>query len=204
MRFPVLLTISAMALAACASDDGSDDTENEDFEEAPVESSEAAVISKADCTKKTMTAYDQGKAYKIEVVKIATKRVSVPTGHAFLKMQKAANEAGVSLTLSSGFRTMDEQEYFYNCYKTKSCNNGNLAAKPGYSNHQNGRALDLSTSKWLANNADKFGFKRTVPSEAWHYEFFGKDPGGPCGEAKPKGDETKPKGDAGADAATSE
>ena len=37
-----------------------------------------------------------------------------------------------------------------------------------------------ATSTWLANNAGRFGFKRTVPSENWHYEFTGKDPGGPC------------------------
>jgi hypothetical protein len=96
-------------------------------------------------------------------------------------MQKAAHEAGVYLAINSGFRTMSEQQYFYNCYKTGSCNNGNLAAKPGYSNHQSGIALDLTTSSWLANNASKYGFIRTVPSEAWHYEYInGKDPGGPC------------------------
>ena len=49
------------------------------------------------------------------------------------------------------------------------------------SNHQNGRALDLTTSPWLTDNAARFGFRRTVPSEAWHYEFSGADPGGPCG-----------------------
>ncbi|MBX3202582.1 MAG: D-alanyl-D-alanine carboxypeptidase family protein [Labilithrix sp.] len=170
---PVLLT-SALVVSACATDI------DEDYEDEPTASSESAVISPVDCRTTKMTAYDRGRAYAIDVIKIGGKRVSKPSGHAFLKMQKAAHSAGVNLTLSSGFRTNDEQKYFYNCYRTKKCNGGNLAAKPGYSNHQNGRALDLSTSKWLANNAGKFGFKRTVPSEPWHYEFGGKDPGGPC------------------------
>jgi hypothetical protein len=75
---------------------------------------------------------------------------------------------------------MAEQQYLYDCYLTKSCNNGNLAAKPGYSNHQNGRAVDVSTSSWLFANAAKFGFVRTVPSEDWHWEYAGPDTGGPC------------------------
>jgi hypothetical protein len=82
---------------------------------------------------------------------------------------------------------MEEQEYFYMCGPDGCCccNSCNLAAAPGYSNHQSGRALDLTVSSWLANNAARFGFKRTVPSEAWHYEFFGNDPGGPCDGAQP-------------------
>jgi D-alanyl-D-alanine carboxypeptidase len=176
------LLFTTLLVAACSSDAGYED----EHEDEPMASSESAVISPVDCRTTTMTAYDNGRAYSIQVIKIGGKRVSKPTGHAFLKLQKAAHTAGVNVTLSSGFRTNEEQQYFYNCYRTGRCNNGNLAAKPGYSNHQNGRALDLSTSSWLASNAGRFGFKRTVPSEAWHYEFSGSDPGGPCsGNASP-------------------
>jgi hypothetical protein len=97
-------------------------------------------------------------------------------------MQRAAHQAGVTLSLTSGFRTQSEQQYLYNCYLTKRCNNGNRAAPPGYSNHQSGIAVDVSTSSWLAANASRFGFVRTVPDEPWHYEYTrGTDPGGPCG-----------------------
>ena len=59
---------------------------------------------------------------------------------------------------------------------------GNLASKPGYSNHQNGIAFDLNTSgsggtgtgtvyNWLKENSWKFGFIRTVRSEHWHWEY---------------------------------
>ena len=52
---------------------------------------------------------------------------------------------------------------------------GNLAAVPGHSNHQSGHALDLNTSaggvySWLANHGHAHGFRRTVPSEKWHWE----------------------------------
>jgi hypothetical protein len=92
----------------------------------------------------------------------------------------------VTLKIVSGFRTMSEQQYLYSCYVNCSCNSCNLAAKPGYSNHQSGHALDLNTSSsgvlnWLNANAAKYGFKRTVPSEAWHWEWWGGGPGGgPC------------------------
>jgi hypothetical protein len=140
--------------------------------------------SAVSCTKKKATAYRSGSAFPITLITVGGKPVSIATGHAFLKMQKAANDAGVYLAINSGFRSMAEQQYLYNCYLSGKCNNGNLAAHPGYSNHQSGSALDLTTSTWLANNAGKFGFVRTVPSENWHYEFTGKDPGGVCSEGK--------------------
>jgi LAS superfamily LD-carboxypeptidase LdcB len=87
-------------------------------------------------------------------------------------MHEAAKSAGVSLKINSAFRTLTRQKYFYMCYQTKSCNGGNLAAYPGSSNHGIGRALDLSFSSynWLASNARRFGFGRTVPTENWHWE----------------------------------
>lgn len=184
LSFLAILALSIVPFTAvgCASEtEAGDDAEHEDD---PGTSTEA-IISAVDCSKTRQTAYDQGRSYPIDVIKIGNKPTALATGHAFIKMQKAAHAAGVSLTINSGFRTMAEQQYFYNCYQTGRCNNGNLAARPGYSNHQNGRALDLTTSSWLANNASRFGFKRTVPSEAWHYEFFGTDPGGPCSAGGP-------------------
>jgi hypothetical protein len=67
-----------------------------------------------------------------------------------------------------------------------NCNSCSLAARPGYSNHQSDHALDLNTSdagvlNWLNNHADEYGFARTVPSEAWHWEYWGAvDFDGPC------------------------
>jgi LAS superfamily LD-carboxypeptidase LdcB len=51
-------------------------------------------------------------------------------------------------------------------------------AKPHYSKHECGVAVDLNTKgdgqlQWLKNNASKYGFRQTIPSEAWHFEFFG-------------------------------
>jgi len=101
--------------------------------------------------------------------------ILVATACAFSKMRSAALKAGVTLTISSGFRTFARQQYFYHCYLCKCCNGGNLAAIPGTSNHGLGLALDLNTASpgvynWLANHARTYGFIRTVPSELWHWE----------------------------------
>ncbi len=145
------------------------------------QTSEEALLSNVDCTPVQETAYSQGKPYPITVIRIAGKKVGLNAGHAFLKMQKAAHQAGVSLSLVSGFRTYAEQAYLYDCYLTGSCNGGALAAPPGYSNHQNGIALDVSVSNWMLAHAWEFGFQHTVPSEDWHIEYtWGGDPGGPC------------------------
>lgn len=171
-----------LPIAACAADDSGD--QSEEYEDEPVGETNDELRSAVSCKEKTATAYDDGKPFSITTITVGGKLVSKPTGHAFLKMQAAADKAGVRLSLTSGFRTMAEQQALYRCYKTKKCNNGNLAAEPGYSNHQNGLAVDVSTSTWLAKNAKKYGFARTVPSESWHYEYFGgRDPGGPCTNA---------------------
>ena len=189
----------ALTLGLGCSGAGGDDGETED---PPVETGSDAITSTVDCHMTSAAAFDHGNPFTIQVMNIGGKPASKPTGDAFLKMQKAADAAGVRLTINSGFRTMAEQEHLYGCYIHHSCNNGNLAAKPGYSNHQSGRALDLTTSSWLVNNAARFGFKRTVPSEAWHYEFFGNDPGGPCDGNQPDAPVTPTTPDAPATPAT--
>lgn len=170
--------IVPLACASCVTDLGDDD----EHEDEPQAATQEELRSAVSCKEKSTTGYNSGAPYAMKVITVGGKSTAKPTAHSFLKLQQAADSAGVTLSISSGFRTNAEQQYFYKCYQTRSCNNGNLAAKPGYSNHQNGRALDLATSNWtwLANNAARFGFKRTVPSERWHYEFFGSDPGGPC------------------------
>jgi LAS superfamily LD-carboxypeptidase LdcB len=141
------------------------------------------------------------------VVKIRTEHLSNPSSYslaptdsdntmttttacAFDQMASAAKAAGVTIKINSGFRTIARQEYFWDCYQTKKCNNGNLAAKPGTSNHGKGIALDLNTDcggqtgakpncggsavyQWLYNNAHTYGFIRTVQTEPWHWEFRG-------------------------------
>jgi len=101
--------------------------------------------------------------------------ITVGTACAFNTMAAAAKKSGLRLTINSGFRTLARQQYFWNCYVSKKCNGGNLAARPGTSNHGRGVALDINVASgavynWLAKNARKYGFIRTVPTERWHWE----------------------------------
>lgn len=169
---------SFSTLGGCAAPDAEE--EADDHEDEPAAQVNDELRSTVSCKEQSDTAYRGGSPYTIQLIHVGGKPTTKTTGHAFLKMQAAANADGVRLSLTSGFRTMAEQKHLYHCYTSKSCNNGNLAARPGYSNHQSGFALDVSTSTWLARNASRFGFVRTVSKESWHYEYHGKDPGGPC------------------------
>ncbi len=143
-------------------------------------------LSTVSCDESGDTGYTTGSPFPITVVTVDGKPVERETANAYYVMAQAADADGVALGIVSGFRTMADQEYLYGCYVNCNCNNCNLAATPGYSNHQSGHALDLNTSapgiySWLSANAASFGFYRTVPSEDWHWEWWGGGPGGgPC------------------------
>ena len=177
--FCLVLLLPAAISCSVGADEASIEPGHEG-ETAPTAQVSAPLISAVDCVERDAIAYVSGSPKAIAVVTIDGKRVTRATGHAFLRMQRAAHAAGVYLSLTSGFRSYEEQDYLYGCYLSGGCNGGNLAARPGYSNHQSGVAIDVSTSSWLAANAPSFGFERTVPGEPWHYELRGGDPGGPC------------------------
>ncbi len=93
----------------------------------------------------------------------------VSTYHAYVAMAAAAKKEGITLQIVSGFRTMEDQ-------RDLKRRKPELASRPGYSNHQNGIAIDMDTRSaatylWLTKNAVNFGFIRTVPWETWHWEF---------------------------------
>jgi hypothetical protein len=124
----------------------------------------------ASCTR--TTGFNKGKSMSICTVTINSKAVEQSTAAAFVRMRDAARRAGVNIVVVSGFRTMAKQRELYAAYKA---HRGNLAAPPGYSNHQSGHALDLNAKApgvyaWLSRNAATYGFRRTVPSENWHFE----------------------------------
>ncbi|HEY5923213.1 MAG TPA: D-alanyl-D-alanine carboxypeptidase family protein [Kofleriaceae bacterium] len=120
--------------------------------------------------------YRHGRRHTLEVVPLGPTAIEVElrTAGAFLEMRAAAALAGVELRLESGFRTVEEQRALYKAWRNRR---GNKAARPGSSNHQSGRALDIAVISepgalaWLETNAASFGFKRTVKSEPWHWEY---------------------------------
>lgn len=86
---------------------------------------------------------------------------------------------------TSGYRSNQQQEELYRLYQEGK---GNLAAPPGYSNHQMGESVDENNinpgkplqynrekDEWLSANCGAFGWKRDGLSfgEPWHMTYVG-------------------------------
>jgi LAS superfamily LD-carboxypeptidase LdcB len=124
---------------------------------------------------RTVTGYRHGQKTRIKLVEIGGVELEARTARAFRTMATAAAKRGLQLVIRSGFRSHEKQKELYRDYRRGW---GNLAARPGYSNHQSGRAVDIYIDNyaiyaWLKQNAARFGFKRTVRREAWHWEYVG-------------------------------
>ncbi len=114
-------------------------------------------------------------------------------------MFEAAEEDGVPLLVVSSYRSFDTQAALKNQYTvTYGAGTANqFSADQGYSEHQLGTTLDLTTPKlatgytafentpaysWLQENAYKYGFILSYPKdnqyyvfEPWHWRFVGED-----------------------------
>lgn len=122
---------------------------------------------------RTVTGYSHGQKTRINLVEVGGVEVEAATAKAFRVMATAARKVGLELSIRSGFRSHEEQTALYREYRKGW---GHLAARPGYSNHQSGKALDIYITdyrvyEWLRDNAKQFGFRRTVRREAWHWEY---------------------------------
>src|SRR5882672_2081381 len=79
------------------------------------------------------TGYVGGEKTAVKLTEINGKDVEIKTAKAFRIMQKAARKHGVTLSIRSGFRSYAKQAKLYKQYRKGS---GNLAAPPGFSNHE--------------------------------------------------------------------
>ena len=98
---------------------------------------------------------------------------------AFDRMAAAAAADGVTLSVSSGFRSDAEQAELFAANPDPE-----WVAPPGQSLHRCATELDLgpeSAYGWLAANAPGFGFVQRYSWEPWHYGFDGGPQ--PCSEA---------------------
>jgi len=133
-----------------------------------------SIVTSDDVPEGPAQGFVEGRATRIVVTRLDDKPVEVHTASAYSRMRDAASRDHIRLRIVSGFRTMAHQQALYRAYRR---GRGNLAAVPGQSNHQSGHALDLNTSspgvlRWLERNARRFGFRRTVPTEPWHWEWW--------------------------------
>lgn len=147
----------------------------------------------------TAQAYKGGeKAGAIAVVEVRPKiwlpeTLAAPTAALFA----AAKAANLPLKLNSGFRFHATQERIYRermdlpgdtsevrQRKAEIRRIKGVAARPGFSLHQDGKAIDVSTIdkakrsagyRWLRGNAARFGFAQTLRSEPWHLVYRGNE-----------------------------
>ena len=146
MKMKRIFYLACFALCfACGESESPEDTDSNITTEAQ---------SLVTCSSRRDTGYRRGNAFAIRVVSADGKPCERATANAYSVMQRAAARDGVTLRIVSGFRTMAEQRRLYSCYVNCNCNGCNLAARPGYSNHQSGHALDLNTNspgvfRWL-------------------------------------------------------
>lgn len=129
-------------------------------------------------------AWDDGRFLKqITLVQIVgadsqLKFISKDIADEYLALVNAAEADGVLMPLKSGFRTYPKQAYLYDGW-SRRLPGFNLAAKPGFSNHQDGFAYDFAINAyegnprydWLKRNGPRYGFVRTVNKEPWHWEY---------------------------------
>jgi LAS superfamily LD-carboxypeptidase LdcB len=132
-----------------------------------------------------------------KLVSVGRTQLKPEAAKAFKKMQKAAKKANRSFIAQSGYRSYSTQKYIYNRNKSKDPGYVDIySARPAYSEHQTGLAIDVNKSvsnlnnftgtaaaAWVSKNAYKYGFivryteenkKWTgYKSEPWHLRYIG-------------------------------
>lgn len=117
----------------------------------------------------------------------------------FKEMEQDALDEGVKLWVVSAYRSFDEQRALKSTYTVSYGSGANtFSADQGYSEHQLGTTIDLTTENmnggltvnfettpayaWLTKHAHKYGFVLSYPKnnayymyEPWHWRFVGVD-----------------------------
>ena len=114
-----------------------------------------------------------------------------------MRMADAAREDGITLYSVSAYRSYSYQDSLYRRYTAQDgVEADTYSARPGFSEHQTGLALDINTAsrsahfettatyRWLIENCWRYGFILRYPEgreditgfcfEPWHYRFVGR------------------------------
>ncbi|MGI5963514.1 MAG: M15 family metallopeptidase [Lawsonibacter sp.] len=125
---------------------------------------------------------------------------------AFAQMADAARQDGIRLRSVSAYRSYSHQSRLYRNYVAQNGQNlaDTFSARPGYSEHQTGLALDINTAStrshfeqtaefaWLSEHCTQYGFLLRYPQgkesvtgyrfEPWHYRYVGVETAQHCAE----------------------
>ncbi len=130
----------------------------------------------------------------------AGQQVEEKTYKQYIKMYQDAKKEGIHLYIISPYRSYARQNNLYQNYVARDGKQeaDTYSARPGFSEHQTGLALDILsptstmdnfiTTKeyhWLLKNAYKYGFILRYPKgkeyitgymfESWHYRYVGEE-----------------------------
>jgi hypothetical protein len=118
-------------------------------------------------------------AGKISAPSTEVSDLNIHVKNRFLAAQSEARREGVTLVITSGFRTAERQQYLYN-RAIQKYGSAREASKwvlpPDKSHHPDGIALDVNypgdpeDTKWLELNGYKYGLCRVYKNEWWHFE----------------------------------
>lgn len=150
---------------------------------------------------------EEGITY-VDGILIANKTYALPSSYApgdllpevyeaFYELQAAARSDGLSIYISSGYRSYDLQSSLYSryCARDGQAAADRYSARPGHSEHQTGLAMDVNEISdafigtpeaiWLQDHAHEYGFiirymkdKEDITGykyEPWHIRYLGVD-----------------------------
>lgn len=86
-------------------------------------------------------------------------------------LDEAATSRSDFITINAGYRDVAMQ--YYSRWRTENCDPNFLAAIPGQSNHQGGRAIDVKSYTYWRNTLLSHGFVHPIPDDEPHYELEG-------------------------------
>jgi D-alanyl-D-alanine carboxypeptidase len=137
-----------------------------------------------------------------QLVRVQGERLRAQAADAYKQFAKAAKAAGVNVMPISGYRSFSEQASLYDSYVRQygQATADTLAARPGYSEHQTGLAMDIGNAsgtcalqacfantpagRWAAEHGWEYGFIIRYPAgaeattgytyEPWHLRYVGK------------------------------
>ncbi|OKH15098.1 D-alanyl-D-alanine carboxypeptidase [[Limnothrix rosea] IAM M-220] len=148
-------------------------------------------------------AYDEAPSWELEFVyPSGTLKLRPAAAEKYRQMAAAARRDGISLSLISGFRSIEEQKYLFFTVREQRAQDisqrAEVSAPPRHSEHHTGYAVDIGDAnvpgtnlsesfentaafRWLESNAARFSFELSFPRgnpqgiayEPWHWRFVG-------------------------------
>ena len=137
-----------------------------------------------------------------QLVRVQGELLRAQAADAYKQLAKAAKAGGVNIMPISGYRSYSQQASLYDSYVSQygQATADTIAARPGYSEHQTGLAMDIGNAsgicalqacfantpagKWAAENCQEYGFIIRYPAgaeattgytyEPWHLRYVGR------------------------------